>query len=52
VLGGRARLRAGDRDGPVGPGSVAFVARNVPHRFHDITERLSVLVFFAPAESG
>ena len=52
VLSGRARLRAGDRDEPVGPGSVAFVARNVPHRFHDITERLSVLVFFAPAESG
>jgi mannose-6-phosphate isomerase-like protein (cupin superfamily) len=52
VLRGRARLRAGDRDDPVGPGSVAFVARNVPHRFHDITERLSVLVFFAPAESG
>ena len=52
VLSGRARLRAGDRDDPVGPGSVAFVARTVPHRFHDITERLSVLVFFAPAESG
>jgi quercetin dioxygenase-like cupin family protein len=52
VLRGRARLRAGDRDDPVSPGSVAFVARNVPHRFHDITERLSVLVFFAPAESG
>ena len=28
-----------------------FVGRSVPHRFHDITERLSVLVFFAPAES-
>ena len=52
VLRGRARLRVGDRDDPVGPGSVAFVARTVPHRFHDITERLSVLVFFAPAESG
>ena len=52
VLRGRARLQAGDRDDPVGPGSVAFVARNIPHRFHDITERLSVLVFFAPAESG
>ena len=52
VLSGRARLRAGDRDELVGPGSVAFVARSVPHRFHDITERLSVLVFFAPAESG
>ena len=52
VLSGRARLRAGDRDDLVGPGSVAFVAQNVPHRFHDISERLSVLVFFAPAESG
>ena len=52
VLSGRARLRAGDRDDPVGPGSVLLVARTVPHRFHDITERLSVLVFFAPAESG
>jgi quercetin dioxygenase-like cupin family protein len=52
VLSGRARLRAGGRDDPVGQGSVAFVARNVPHRFHDITERLSVLVLFAPAESG
>ena len=52
VLSGRGRLSAGDRDDPVGPGSVLFVARTVPHRFHDITERLSVLVFFAPAESG
>ena len=52
VLSGRARLRAGDRDDPVGPGSVLFVGRTVPHRFHDITERLSVLVLFAPAESG
>ena len=52
VLGGRARLEVAGRDQPVGPGSVVFVARTVPHRFADITERLSVLVFFAPAESG
>ena len=52
VLSGQGWLRAGDRDDPVGPGSVIFVARTVPHRFHDITERLSMLVFFAPAESG
>jgi mannose-6-phosphate isomerase-like protein (cupin superfamily) len=52
VLAGRARLRMADQDRPVGPGSVLFVARTVPHRFHDITERLSVLVFFAPAESA
>jgi mannose-6-phosphate isomerase-like protein (cupin superfamily) len=52
VLAGRARLRMADKDQPVGPGSVLFVARTVPHRFHDVTERLSVLVFFAPAESA
>jgi hypothetical protein len=40
------------RDHPVGPGSVLFVARTVAHRFHDVSERLSVLVFFAPAESA
>jgi mannose-6-phosphate isomerase-like protein (cupin superfamily) len=52
VLAGRARLHMADQDRPVGPGSVLFVARTVPHRFHDVTERLSVLVFFAPAESA
>ncbi len=52
VLGGRARLTVAGQDQPVGPGSVVFVARTVPHRFTDVTERLSVLVFFAPAESA
>lgn len=52
VLTGRARLLVAGQDHPVGPGSVVFVARTVPHRFHDITERLSVLVLFAPAESA
>ena len=52
VLAGRARLMVAGRDHPVGQGSVLFVARTVAHRFHDITERLSVLVFFAPAESA
>ena len=52
VLEGRARLMVAGRDHPVGPGSVLFVARTVAHRFHDVSERLSVLVFFAPAESA
>jgi mannose-6-phosphate isomerase-like protein (cupin superfamily) len=51
VLAGRAQLEVAGQDHPVEPGAVLFVARTVPHRFHDITERLSVLVFFAPAES-
>jgi mannose-6-phosphate isomerase-like protein (cupin superfamily) len=52
VLEGRARLQVAGQDEPVGPGSVVFVARALPHRFADVTERLSVLVFFAPAESA
>jgi mannose-6-phosphate isomerase-like protein (cupin superfamily) len=51
VLSGRAAITAAGVTRQVGPGSVVFVAATVPHRFHDITERLSVLVFFAPAES-
>jgi len=50
ALSGRARLRVGPDDHPVEPGSVLFVGARVAHRFHDITEDLSLLVFFAPAE--
>jgi mannose-6-phosphate isomerase-like protein (cupin superfamily) len=52
VRSGRAQLMVAGRDHPVEPGGVLFVGRTVPHRFHDVTERLSVLVFFAPAESA
>jgi mannose-6-phosphate isomerase-like protein (cupin superfamily) len=52
VLDGRAQLMVAGQDQPVGPGSIVFVARTVPHRFHDVSQRLSVLVFFAPAETG
>lgn len=51
VTRGKARFRAGDEDGEVAAGSVLFVAAEVEHRFYDIAEELSVLVFFAPAES-
>lgn len=52
VVSGRARLSAGDQDYPAEPGSILFVARNVPHKFHDIEEDLHILVFFAPAHTG
>ena len=52
VVSGRGRLRMGDEDVAVGPGSVAFVAAGVEHRFHDITERLAILVAFGPAEGS
>jgi mannose-6-phosphate isomerase-like protein (cupin superfamily) len=51
VVRGRARFQAGDEDQEVSAGSVIFVAADVEHRFHEITEELAVLVFFAPAES-
>lgn len=50
VMTGRARITVGDEVRAVGPGSVVYVAATVPHRFHDITERLEILVVFAPAE--
>ena len=50
VVHGRAMIRVGDEDSHIQPGSIIFVAANVPHHFHDIIEELSVLVFFAPAE--
>ena len=51
VIRGRARFKAGSEDQEVSAGSVIFVAAEVEHRFHDITEELAVLVLFAPAET-
>lgn len=48
VASGRGRLRIADQDRAVEPGSVAYVAAGVDHRFHDITEDLSVVVFWSP----
>jgi mannose-6-phosphate isomerase-like protein (cupin superfamily) len=50
VVAGKARFRAGGRLEEVGPGSLFFVERALAHRFEDVTEDLTVLVFFAPAE--
>ena len=50
VLRGRGRIQVGAEDRPVEPGSVVFVPARVEHRFHAITEELSIAVFFAPAE--
>ena len=52
VIGGRARIQVGEEDQPVEPGSVVFVAAGVPHRFHDISEELQLLVVFGPAEGS
>jgi mannose-6-phosphate isomerase-like protein (cupin superfamily) len=51
VVRGRARMRAGAEDRPLESGTVVFVGAHVEHRFYDIQEELTVLVFFAPAEA-
>ena len=50
VVQGRAQIRVGNENVSVEAGSLVFVAANVQHRFHTISEDLTVLVFFAPAE--
>ncbi|HET8846613.1 MAG TPA: cupin domain-containing protein [Ktedonobacteraceae bacterium] len=50
IVSGQAHIQVGEEDQEVQAGSVIFVGAQVEHRFHSITEDLSVLVFFAPAE--
>ena len=49
---GRAKLRVGSDDHPVQPGSLLFVAANAVHFFHDISEELILVVFWAPPEGS
>lgn len=48
VVSGRATVDVAGERRPVQPGSIIFVAKDVEHRFVDIVEDLSLLVFFAP----
>jgi mannose-6-phosphate isomerase-like protein (cupin superfamily) len=50
IVAGRGLISVGDETRPVVPGSVVFVAAGVAHRFHDIAQRLEILVVFGPAE--
>lgn len=56
VVSGRGKFHAGDEahrvTQAVNPGSLLFVEKNLEHRFFDIGEDLTVLVFFAPAEGS
>src|SRR5690349_21977534 len=52
VVSGRARVTVGDEVRDVRAGSIVFVATGVPHRFHDITEDLTLFVAFGPAEGS
>jgi mannose-6-phosphate isomerase-like protein (cupin superfamily) len=49
---GRGQVLVGGESRGIGPGSLIFVAAGVEHRFHDIEERLVLVVAFGPAESS
>jgi len=51
VLSGQAFINVATEDRQIQPGSIIFVPANIAHRFHSITEDLTLLVFFSPAES-
>lgn len=52
VVSGRGMIHVAGENRRVEKGSIVYVAAEVEHRFHTIEERLEILVFFAPAESG
>ena len=45
-------LRVGAKDHPVRPGTLLFVPAQAVHFFHDITEELVLIVFWAPPEKS
>ncbi len=48
VVSGNGTIEIGGEHREVGPGAVIYVGEHVDHRFHTITEDLSVIVVFAP----
>ena len=52
VVRGRGQFTVEDETCAVQAGSILYVKAHDAHRFHDITESLELLVFFAPAEYG
>jgi mannose-6-phosphate isomerase-like protein (cupin superfamily) len=49
VTSGRARFTSAGETVEAYPGTVLFVPAHEQHRFHDISEDLTLLVFFGPA---
>jgi mannose-6-phosphate isomerase-like protein (cupin superfamily) len=52
VLRGRATFWTCKETKAVGPGTLIFMERAVAHRFEDVSEDLTLLVFFAPPEGS
>lgn len=49
VVEGRARLKIDDVEQDVVPGTVLFVSATTEHSFFDVTEDLTLLAMFGPA---
>ncbi len=52
VQSGKGKFHMDGREFDVQPGTILFVPAEKTHYFHDITEDLSLLVFFSKAEPG
>jgi mannose-6-phosphate isomerase-like protein (cupin superfamily) len=52
VVSGSGQISVADEVRDVRAGSIVFVGAGVPHRFHDITSELMLLVAFGPAEGS
>jgi mannose-6-phosphate isomerase-like protein (cupin superfamily) len=52
VVSGRGVIEAASGQAAVGPGSVIFVPAGETHRFTGVTEDLTLLVMFGPAEGS
>src|SRR5262245_50344771 len=50
VISGRAKFQLENETRMVSPGSILYVAAHQTHKFYEINEELTLLVFFAPAE--
>lgn len=51
IVSGRGSIHVAGEDQSVEPGTIVYVKAKDEHRFHGITEDLTILVFFAPAET-
>jgi mannose-6-phosphate isomerase-like protein (cupin superfamily) len=52
ITTGSGQFTSGGRSVSVAAGTVLYVPAHELHRFHDVTEDLTVLVFFGPAEGS
>ncbi len=50
IVSGKAKITVSGEVRSVQEGSIVYVAAYDEHRFHDIKEDLTIIVFFSPAE--